>query len=206
MFNVNERGAKEAGGEARLGLWRSNGANLLRRDINDRSSQVDFSVVLNAGEDEENACKSIWIGWRERERGRERKDEVLGSASFSTRGFANPAYRLLLASRNLSRRNMRLRVESEMKKGKSGRIVFSGYLDTDGARTGGQAGRAREGGHSRPPERRSTREEGNHYWRRCCFDNTFCKGRERERESLRPTDRLNDGRTALTLRRWRRQK
>ena len=40
----------------------SNRANLLRRDINDRSSQVDFSVVLNAREDEENACKSIWIG------------------------------------------------------------------------------------------------------------------------------------------------
>ena len=39
-----------------------NGANLLRRDINDRSSKVDFGVVLNAGEDEENACKSIWIG------------------------------------------------------------------------------------------------------------------------------------------------
>ena len=54
---------------------------------------------------------------------------------------------------------MRFRVESEMKKGKSGRIVFSGYLDTDGARTGGQAGRAREGGHSRPPERRSTRRK-----------------------------------------------
>ena len=90
---------------------------------------------------------------------------------------------------------MRFRVESEMKKGKSGRIVFSGYLDTDGARTGGQAGRAREGGHSRPPERRSTREEGNHYWRRCCFDNTFCKGRESLRPTDRPTDRLNDGRT-----------
>ena len=39
-----------------------NGANLLRRDINDRSSEVDFGVVLNAGEHEENACKSIWVG------------------------------------------------------------------------------------------------------------------------------------------------
>ena len=39
-----------------------NGANLLRRDINDRSSEVDFGVVLNAGEHEENACKSIRIG------------------------------------------------------------------------------------------------------------------------------------------------
>ena len=41
---------------------RENGANLLRRDINDRSSEVDFGVVLNAGEHEENACKSIWVG------------------------------------------------------------------------------------------------------------------------------------------------
>ena len=57
--------------------------------------------------------------------------------------------------------------ESGMKRGKSGRIVFSGYLDTDGARKGGWAvGRAEE------------HEEGNDYWRRWCFGNTFCKGRE----------------------------
>ena len=101
MFNVNERGAKEAGGEARLGLWRSNGANLLRRDINDRSSQVDFSVVLNAGEGEENACKSIWIG--EREEGK----EVRSPAKELARGSVIAEKE----SRNLGLRFARLRTE-----------------------------------------------------------------------------------------------
>jgi hypothetical protein len=29
---------------------------LLGRDVDDRSPQVDFGIVLNAGQDEENAC------------------------------------------------------------------------------------------------------------------------------------------------------
>ena len=33
--------------------------NLLRGDINDRGSEVDFGVVLNAGEDKEDACKEV---------------------------------------------------------------------------------------------------------------------------------------------------
>ncbi len=35
---------------------------LLGRDVDDRSPQVDFGIVLNAGQDEENACTQFTGG------------------------------------------------------------------------------------------------------------------------------------------------
>ena len=44
-------------------------------------------------------------------------------------------------------------------------------------------------------------EEGNHYWRRCCFGNTFLQGVKRERERITDRPTATDGAAATATRR-----